>query len=340
MRFAHPELLWLLFLVPCLWMVFVATRASARRRLRDFVDPRLQGVLGIEARDGRRVARAALRLLALALAILAVARPQWGASEVEVEQEGVDLVVALDISRSMLAEDIKPNRLERAKLEIGDLVESLDGDRVGLVFFAGGAFPQSPLTVDYSAARLFLAQADPTMIGSQGTDLSSALLTALELFDDEAGRARLVLVVTDGEDFGDDLESATAALREKEVTLYAVGMGTAEGAPIPDVDDTGRRQGFVRDDDGKVVMSRLQESELLSLVSATEGAYARADRGGLDVERLRAEIASVEGSVVKAQRIVSYQDRYAWPLGAALLLLLVEGFVRDRRSRHEEGVVA
>lgn len=337
MRFAHPELLWLLLAIPGLWVVLLSTRASAQKRLRAFVEPSLQKVLGVDPRTGRRVARAAVRLVALSLVTVAAARPQWGASEVEVEQEGVDLVVALDISRSMLAEDIKPNRLDRAKLEISELVESLDGDRVGLVFFAGAAFPQCPLTVDYAAARLFLAQADPSMIGSQGTDLASALSTSLELFDDEGGRARLIFVVTDGEDFGDDLEGVTAALREQEVTIYAVGMGTSEGAPIPDMDDSGRRQGFVRDRDGSVVMSRLQESGLLSLVSATEGAYARADRGGIDVERLRAEISAVEGSAVKAQRIVSYQERYAWPLAAGLLLLVLEGFVRDRR-RHEEDV--
>lgn len=335
MRFAHPELLWLLLAVPALWSVLLATRASARRRLELFADPRLLRDLGVDGRTGRRIARATLRLIAFALLVVAAARPQWGASEIEVEQEGIDLVVALDISRSMLAEDLKPSRLERAKLEIGELVETLDGDRIGLVFFAGAAFPQCPMTVDYAAARLFLAQADPTMIGAQGTDLSAALFTALELFDDEGGRARLILVVTDGEDFGDGLDAATDALRDSDVTLYAVGMGTAEGAPIPDTDDSGRRSGFVRDDDGRVVMSRLQESALLGLVSATEGAYARADRGGLDVDRLRAEIAEIEGSAVKAQRIVSYQERYAWPLAAALLLLGVELFVRDRRVREE-----
>lgn len=336
MRFAHPEVLWLLAAIPALWILLAVTRRDARRRLETFVDPRLQAPMGVVPSPGRRVARSGVRLVALGLLVLAAARPQWGASEVEVEQEGVDLVVALDISRSMLAEDVKPNRLDRAKLEIGELVETLDGDRVGLVFFAGAAFPQCPLTVDYAAARLFLSQADPSMIGAQGTDLSSALFTALELFEDDGGRARLILVVTDGEDFGDDLEAATEALREQQVTLYAVGMGTPDGAPIPEVDDRGRRDGFVRDVEGRVVMSRLQESALLGLVGATEGAYARADRGGLDVERLRAEIAAVEGSAVRAQRIVSYQERYAWPLAAALLLLVVEGFLRDRRPREDD----
>lgn len=332
MRFAHPELLWLILAVPTLWVLLLATRSRAARRLHEFVAPGLHASLGIDPRRSRRAWRSALRLVALGLLVIAAARPQWGASEVEVEQEGIDLVVALDISRSMLAEDVKPSRLDRAKLEISELVESLDGDRVGLVFFAGAAFPQCPLTVDYAAARLFLSQADPTMIGAQGTDLSSALFTALELFDDEGGRARVILVVTDGEDFGDDVAPALEALREKQVTLYAVGMGTAEGAPIPDVDETGRRRGFVRDRDGDVVMSRLEEAELLSLVSATEGAYARADRGGLDVERLRAEIAGIEGAAFQAQRIVSYQERYFWPLALAVLLLVVEGFVRDRRE--------
>ena len=332
MRFAHPELLWLILAVPTLWVLLLATRSRAARRLQEFVAPGLHASLGLDPRRSRRAWRSALRLVALTLLAVAAARPQWGASEVEVEQEGIDLVVALDISRSMLAEDVEPSRLDRAKLEISELVESLDGDRVGLVFFAGAAFPQCPLTVDYAAVRLFLSQADPSMIGAQGTDLSSALFTSLELFDDEVGRARVVLVVTDGEDFGDDVGPALEALREKQATLYAVGMGTVEGAPIPDVDETGRRRGFVRDRDGDVVMSRLEEAELLSLVSATEGAYARADRGGLDVERLRAEISGIEGAAFRAQRIVSYQERYFWPLAFAVLLLVAEGFVRDRRE--------
>jgi Ca-activated chloride channel homolog len=332
-HFAHPELLWGLWLVPLFVLALTLARRSAARRLRGFVAEPLAERMAGTTRPGARILRAALRASALALLVIAAARPQWGANEVELEQTGIDLVVALDISRSMLAEDLKPNRLERAKAEIADLVESMAGDRVGLVFFAGGAFPQCPLTVDYSAVRMFLSQADPSMISSQGTDLADALRTALELFPEETGRSRIVLVVTDGEDFGEHLEAAVQQMREADVVLYAVGIGTADGAPIPDVDDAGRRSGFVRDRDGQVVITRLQERPLLELVRATEGMYARAGSAGLDVERLRAELRAIEGSTLRTQRVVSFQDRYAHPLLAALVLLCLELWIGDRRRR-------
>ena len=331
MRFAHPEFLWLIWAVPLLALGLAIARRRANERLRAFVSDRLGGEMAGTVDHGRRFWKAGLRLAALTLLIVAAARPQWGASEVEVEQEGIDLVVALDISRSMLAEDVEPSRLGRAKAEISALIESLDGDRVGLVFFAGGAFPQCPLTVDYSAARLFLSQADPTMIGSQGTDLAAALRTSMELFGDEGGRSRVVLVVTDGEDFGGELEDALDELREAGIALYAVGIGTPEGAPIPDFDDTGRRQGFVRDRDGDVVISRLEEAGLLELVRGTEGVYARAGRTGLDIARLQSELGALEGGAFRSQRVVRHQDRYTHPLAAALVLLIVEAWIRDRR---------
>jgi len=202
---------------------------------------------------------------------------------------------------------------------------------VGLVFFAGAAFTQCPLTIDYAAARLFLSQADPTMISAQGTALATAVETALGLFDEESGRSRVILAVTDGEDFEGGLAQMRERLAEREVALYAVGIGTSDGAPIPMLDDYGRRQGFVRDREGKVVISRLEEAELISMVQASGGVYARAGRGGLDVDRLRQEIAAIEGSAYRTQRVASYQDRFVLPLGLALVLLVGESFVRDRR---------
>ena len=332
MHFAHPELLWLLWLVPLFTLVLWIARRAAARRLHGFVSAALEGKMAGTVRPGVRVWRSTARIGALVLLIVAAARPQWGASEVELEQSGIDLVIALDISRSMLAEDLRPNRLERAKAEIADLVESLTGDRVGLVFFAGGAFPQCPLTVDYAAVRLFLSQADPSMISSQGTDLASALRTALELFPAEGGRSRIVLVVTDGEDFGEGLDEALAQLREAGAVLYAVGIGTADGAPIPDFDDAGVRRGFVRDREGQVVVSRLQEGALLELARATEGMYARTGSAGLDTERLRAELRAIEGATLRTQRVVSHQDRFTHPLIAALVLLLLELWTVDRRK--------
>lgn len=331
MRFAWPSILWFVWAVPLLVVLLVQWRRQARRRLVRFAGEPLLARLAASVDSRARIGRAALRVGVLTLLIVAAARPQWGVGEVEVEQEGIDVVIALDISRSMLAEDVAPSRLARARAELSGLIDSFDGDRVGLVFFAGAAFPQCPLTVDYAAARLFLSQADPSMISAQGTSLAVAVRTALELFDDESGRSRVILAVTDGEDFEGGLAEVRDALAERGVALYAVGIGTAEGAPVPMQDDYGRRQGFVRNREGEVVISRLEESDLISIVQASGGVYARAGRGGLDVDRLRREIAALEGSAYRSQRVTRYQDRFVYPLSAALVLLLGEQFVRDRR---------
>ncbi len=331
MRFAHPEILWLLWLLPLLWGVLYLARSRALKKTAEFTGPRLENDLVTGRPARRRMGRAALRLLILSQLILAAARPQWGASQVEVQQKGSDVVFVLDISRSMLAEDIKPSRLRRAKLELSDLLDRLKGDRVGLVFFAGAAFPQCPLTVDAAAARLFLSQADPTMIGSQGTNLTAALETALDLFDAEEGAYRAILLVTDGEDFAGGLDETTRKLSAAGVTVFTVGMGSSEGAPIPGFDPQGRRKGFLRDEKNQVVMSHLNEEVLVKLAQQTGGIYVRAGSGGLDLARISAAIERLQSHSYEATRVTSYQERYAWPLGAALLLLLLEPWLADRR---------
>jgi Ca-activated chloride channel homolog len=337
MRFAHPHILWLFWLLPLFVLLLAQTRARAWRRLAEFTGDSLRAELTASVDHGRRRWRATLRVLALALLIFAAARPQWGASEVEVQQKGIDLVVALDVSRSMLAEDIQPNRLFRAKAELGELIDGLDGDRIGLVFFAGAAFPQCPVTVDYPAARLFLSQADPSMISAQGTDIGSALDVALSLFDTEEGRHRVILLVTDGEDFAGGVEEAARKLRQSGVVLHGVGIGTPGGAPMPSISDAGRREGFVRDPEGNVAMSRLEEGPLLDLARSTGGIYLRAGTGGIDVPRLRSELDAVEGRSYSEQRVVSYQERFAIPLLAAMLLLAAEAMLSDRvRRRRRE----
>jgi Ca-activated chloride channel family protein len=330
-QFAQPEYLWLLWILPLLWALFWSTRGAAARRTAAFTGTALGSSLVLGRNERRRVWRAAIRLLLLSQIILALARPQWGASEVEVEQEGIDLVIALDVSQSMMAEDIKPSRLARAKVELFDLLERRAGDRVGLVFFAGAAFPQCPLTVDYAAARLFLSQAEPTMIGSQGTDLESALRTALELFGEDRGAYRAILLVTDGEDFATGIEAVTDELVEAGVAVFPVGLGSVDGAPIPVFDQQGRREGYLRGKDGEVVMTHLEEAPLLELARRTGGIYVRAGSGGLDLARLSAGLETLQSHSYQATRVTSYQERYAWPLGAALLLFFFEPLLADRR---------
>ncbi len=333
MRFAQPEFLWLLWALPLLWAVFWWNRDRARRKTAAFTGEALESRLVLGRNDRRRALRSGLRLLLLSQIILSLARPQWGASELELEQEGIDLVVALDVSRSMLAEDIKPSRLLRAKVELSDLLSRLDGDRVGLVFFAGAAFPQCPLTVDYAAARLFLSQAEPTMIGSQGTHLEAALRTSLELFDEEKGAYRAILLVTDGEDFATGVEEVMRDLVKEGVAVFPVGLGSVDGAPIPVFDERRRRNGYLRGPNDEVVMTRLEEAPLLELARRTGGIYVRAGSSGFDLARLSAGLETLQSRSYQATRVSSYQERFAWPLVAALLLFFFEPLLADRRRR-------
>lgn len=331
MSWGHPQLLALLVLLPpLLWWAWRDARRNGGP-----VSPERAQELGAVGEPGPRRARAWLLLAGLALLVVASARPQWGELEQEVEQEGIDLVVCLDISRSMLADDITPSRLLRARAELRGLIGQLRGDRVGLVFFAGAAFPQCPLTVDYGAAELFLSQADPSMISAQGTDIGSALRVALELFGEERGRHRAVLLVTDGEDFAGQVEPLASELADAGIVAFAVGLGSDAGAPIPLPEG-----GFVRDDAGNVVVSRLDEGPLRALASATGGEYFAAGGSGLGLARVQAALGGLEGRRFAARQVVRRAERYHWPLGLALLCLLLAASLPDRPRRGPAGALA
>ena len=220
-----------------------------------------------------RAAKSVLILLAVAFLILALARPQFGTRLETVRSEGQDVMVALDVSRSMLAEDVAPNRLERARLEIMRILQRLDGDRIGLVAFAGNAFVQSPLTVDYGAAALFLNAMDTGLIPIQGTNLGEALSVALDAFEEGTRDHRVLIVVTDGEDHEGEIEGALERALDEGVQIHTVGIGSLEGVPIPEFTASGERSGFIRDDDGAVVTTRLDESTLERVAQATGGRY-------------------------------------------------------------------
>jgi Ca-activated chloride channel family protein len=244
---------------------------------------------------------------------------------------GQDIVVAVDLSTSMLAEDVAPSRLERARLAILRLIGNLDGDRIGLVAFAGSAFVQSPLTVDYSAAGMFLGAMHPDLMPVQGTDLGAALRVSLDALEQGAREARVIVLVTDGEnlegDFEEDLERAV----ESGVQVHVVGVGSSEGAPIPQYDPSGRRTGFLRDEDGTVVTTRLDEATLRAVAEKTGARYVRAGAGGTAFDDLVDEITGVEGEALDARQITQFEEQFQIFLGVALVLLLIEWLLPERR---------
>ncbi|HEX8384740.1 MAG TPA: VWA domain-containing protein [Rubricoccaceae bacterium] len=285
----------------------------------------------------RRTVQAALTAAALGCLGVALAGPRLGAATRDAQTESLDLMVVLDISESMRTEDVAPNRLERATLEIERVVEARRGDRVGLVVFAGEAFLQCPLTTDRSAVRLFLQSVDPEQIAIQGTDVSRALGVAQQAFEaaGEAGgdgtavpRPRAVLVVSDGEDHEGGLEEAAAALREGGVTLLALGVGTDEGGPVPDV-QRGQPGGFKRDRQGRTAVSRYQGGVLREV--AGRNVVRVGDGGGSAAERINRQLDGLDRAVVAESRFAASAERFQWPLALGVLLLVAERVLARRR---------
>lgn len=336
MQWGQPHLLlWLpaalLLLAALAWM-----HRARLRRLRRLADAEALAVLlrGWQAR--RAGQRFGLWLLAAVLMTVAALRPQWGFQWQEVRQRGLDIMVVLDTSRSMLAEDLKPNRLQQAKWGVSDLVRKLKGDRVGLVAFAGGSFLQCPLTVDYSAFLMTLEDVRVGIIPRGGTAIGQALRTARESFDPHSESDRLILLITDGEDHESRPESMIDELKKAGIRVFAIGVGSREGELIPFTDDQGHTA-FFKDRAGQVVKTSLREDLLEKLALGTDGVYIRAAAGDLGIDRLiQQEWSHFKRRESEARMIRAYEDRFQWFLALALACLILEAALREWRPPREE----
>ncbi len=336
MQFAAGS--WLLGLLglPLLWLAmrFADQRVDRRARalLGDLVGAHREG-WNPRVRSWRRF----LFFSAIFWLLVALARPQWGASEVTVTQRGRDIVVALDISNSMLAEDEPPNRLERAKAELGEFIAKLEHGRIGLVLFAGAAFVQCPLTTDYATADMFLGMAAPDMISTQGTAIASALQVSREMLisgrpeggGEEAFEA--ILLVTDGEDLEGGWEDEVQTCREDGVVVIPVGIGKETGGLVPRFDARGNPDGFLRDPQGTVVMSRFDAAALARLGELGGSQAFRIGIDGLAGDRLRRVLAQLGEREFEERRISAYQERFRWPLGLAFACLILRALIGARR---------
>lgn len=329
-RFAAPHWLYGLLLVPALLGAWALAAGRRRRLLERFGDSPLMVRLTASVSVPARRTKAAFRIAAVGLVVLALARPQFGTRVETVRSVGRDILVALDLSRSMLARDVSPSRLERARLAILRLVGKLDGDRIGLVAFAADAFVQCPLTIDYSAAGMFLDAMEPDLMPVQGTDLGEALRVALDAFDQGAREDRVLVIVTDGEDHEGGIDAQLERAVESGVRIHTVGVGSGGGAPIPELDDRGRRRGFLRDTDGNVVTTRLDESTLRRIADETGGSYVRVGMGGTALEELMDEVAAGGDEALDARQVTDFEEQYQIFLGLAFALLLAEALLPER----------
>jgi Ca-activated chloride channel family protein len=331
MRFGDPSYFYLLWLVPILIVFFRWGLRKKHHLTRLFCNPTVATETLHAQIHLRQNTKAFFRILAVLFMILALTQPRWGYEWKDLTQEGVDIVVALDVSTSMLAKDIKPNRLSRAKRKISDLLNMLDGDRIGLVAFAGTAFVQCPLTLDYSAAKLFLNATDTDLISTQGTALADAIQKSVQAFGIGDDQSKAVIMITDGENHsGDPLKVAKLAA-EQGVKIFTIGIGKDGGAPIPD-----SAGGFKKDAEGEIVLTRLDETILQQIALETGGVYVRSVTGDLDLnkiyrENIQPKIAKKE---LKSQRRKLWQERFQWLIFLALVCLGIEFLIPEKPVRH------
>ena len=328
MRFGEPGYLHLLWLIPVL-VLFLRWALKRKRLLTEkFLGSELTAILIGGTYQEKQNVRLRYLVLGLLFLVLAMAQPQWGYRWEEIHQRGIDIVIALDISNSMLAEDIKPNRLKRAQHKINDLISMLEGDRIGLVVFAGSAYVQLPLTLDYSAARLFLSAIDTDLISNQGTALGQAIKMSMKAFNMEEKTSKVILLITDGEDqTGRGLDAAKLA-DEKDIRIYTIGIGGDTGAPIP---NRGTGGGFKKDRNGQGVMTKLDETTLQKIALTTNGAYVRSVTGDLDLKKIYQEniLQKVEKREFKAERRKIWQNRFQWFIFLGLIFMILETRIRE-----------
>jgi len=327
MKFASPEFLkWLWLLLPLIAMVVFMHRQRTAR-LSELISARVWKTVISAYNPKRSRWRTALRLWALLGIGLALSRPQWGFHTEEVQQRGLEIIVVLDTSKSMLAADIKPNRLQQAQWAVRDFVRHLKGDRIGLIAFAGSSFLQCPVTIDYAAFTMMLNDLYGGIIPRGGTAIGQALKTAMESFDEKSEADRVIILITDGEDHEGDPLRVAKKLTEKNIRLYSIGVGTPEGELIP----AGNGEGYLKDEQGRVVKSTINETLLEQLASETGGFYVRSAPGDFGLDRIyKLGISNLQRDEQETRLAKVYEERFGWFSAAALLLLLAEALVAGK----------
>ena len=325
-RFAHPEYLYLLLAAPALIALFAWALYDRRRRLARFGDPATVATLMPDASTGRMKLKFILFTTAVILVILAAARPQFGSKLREQKSEGIEMMLAVDISNSMLAEDFEPNRLERTKYAINKLFDGLEQDRVGVIVFAGDATVQLPITSDYRMAKAFAKRISPSMASVQGTSIGKALSLAEMSFSSGSGDSRVIILITDGEDHEGNVMQAAERAAEQGIRIFTIGIGTPEGAPI----EIGGE--FIKDEKGDMVVSKLDEKMLSEVAQITGGAYVRSTKQSIGLDEIVKSINEMEQTELSMMRFEEFNEQYQYLLIAALVLLLAEFLLLDRRN--------
>lgn len=327
--FANPDYLWLLLLLPLLPVLYALSLRLRRIRLRKIGDPAVVQQLMPHYSRAKGWVRLVLTDLAVALMVLGLARPQIGAKLAEKETKGAEIMICLDVSNSMLAEDYSPNRLERAKLAISRIVDRLRDDRIGLIIFAGKSFVQLPVTTDYVSAKMFLGSIGPDSVPVQGTAIGEAVLTAIKSFSTQSDKSRAIIVITDGENHEDNPVEAAKAAAEAGIKVYTVGVGSLQGQPVPVGGE------LLKDKNGNIVVSRLDEGTLRKMAQAGGGAYVHAGNEEFGLNPIIDDLRRLEDEHFKSVVFEEYDEQYMYFIGAAFALLAIVFLIGNRRANRK-----
>jgi len=335
-RFAHIEFLYALAIIPVLIILFWITRRSRRKALERFGQKDAVKQLMPNVSNSRPVLKFITWLLAISSLIVALAQPQFGSKLKKEKRKGVELIICLDVSNSMLAEDIQPNRLERAKRAISQLVDRLDNDKIGLIVFAGDAYTQLPITTDYSSAKLFLNAVSTKIVPRQGTAIGAAINLATSSFSPQFKGNKAIIVITDGENHEDDAVGAAKDAAKKGISVYTVGMGLPQGGPIP-IYKNGQKD-YIKDKSGNVVVTKLDEKMLQQIAAAGNGVYVRANNAQVGLNTLFNQINKLQEAEIESQVYSDYEDQFQWFIGFSVFLLLLDFVLLERKNKYLKNI--
>ncbi|RTY88384.1 vWA domain-containing protein [Flavobacterium sp. RSP15] len=331
MELDEKKYLYLLFILPLLVLVFLANLYWKRKKQREFGDLEMVKKLSPESSVFKPVLKIVVLILAFLGLIFALVNPKIGTKMETVKREGIDIVFAMDVSKSMLAEDVAPNRLDKSKQIVSQIINQLGSDRIGIVAYAGSAFPVLPITTDYGVAKMFLQSMNTEMVSSQGTSLDEAIKLSSTYFDDKSKTSKLLILISDGEDHSEGAESAAEEANKLGMKIITVGIGTEKGATIP-LKRNGVVTGFQKDNNNEVVITKLNQTSLEAIAKATKGGYVNGNNTKEVLEHIKNALDNIQKTEFEATEMADFQSQFQWFLGFAFLLLFVDVFLLERKT--------
>ena len=338
LRYDNIDFLYFLALIPLIAIGLYFYNRWQKKSIEKFGDENLVIELMQNHSKARKNIKNTLFIFSIAFLIIGISNPQIGTKMEEVKREGVDLMIAIDLSHSMMAQDIKPNRLERAKQAISRLIDKLEGDRIGLVVFAGEAYVQLPITTDYSAAKLFLSTVNTSIIPTQGTKIGNAIDLCVKSFDQENNQNKAIIIITDGENHDDEAISSAKIAQEQNIYIHTLGMGLTKGGPIPFYNKYGSTSEFRKDREGNIIITKLNETILKEIAQAGMGTYIRANNSKSGLSVLFDEINKMEKKEIGTMIFTNYKDRFQIFISISLVLLILNLIILQRKNNWKKSI--